>query len=568
VQASDAAGPGFALRAEGIGALPVVDHFLDRLRLAELLGGCLPAADARSKLAPAKAIGVAVRNLAIGHQPIYALGEWAASFDPRLLGLSAGEAGLLNDDRVGRALAALFDADRASLLARLVLDAVDRFGIDCSQLHNDSTSVRLSGAYRQATGERRAGKPTPAVARGHSKDHRPDLGQLVWILTVTADGAVPICHQVADGNTEDSTTHIGTWDRLTALLGRTDFRYVADCKLATRANMDHIDHHGGRFVTVCPATRAEDGAFRRWLTDHDPDWAEALSRPARRLDEPDDVYATTEAPWPSAEGYRVIWVRSTAKLDRDAESRRARVAAGIAALDALNTRLASPKTRIKTALAAEAAAAAALEQAGASRFIDVRVEEVLEERFRQERRGRPGADTRYRRLTRTRHRLRFAVREDVVAADARSDGCFPLITNERETPAAELLAAYKYQPNLERRHAQLKGTQLVAPVFLHDAARIEGLLCCHFIALLVQALIEREIRAAMADRGLGELSLYPEDRACPAPSARRILAIFSGLARHHLLDAQGRHVQTFPPELTKLQLLVLDLLGVPEQTYR
>jgi hypothetical protein len=73
---------------------------------------------------------------------------------------------------------------------------------------------------------------------------------------------------------------------------------------------------------------------------------------------------------------------------------------------------------------------------------------------------------------------------------------------------AQLLTAYKYQPNLEKRNAQLKGTQLVAPMFLRDPARIEGLLCCHFIAMLIQALIERTIRTAMADRGLTELSLY------------------------------------------------------------
>jgi len=91
-----------------------------------------------------------------------------------------------------------------------------------------------------------------AAARGHSKDHRPDLLQLVWILTVAADGAVPIAHRLESGNTEDSTTHIATWDSLCALLGRNDFLYVADCKLATRENMEHIDKGGGRFVSVLP----------------------------------------------------------------------------------------------------------------------------------------------------------------------------------------------------------------------------------------------------------------------------------------------------------------------------
>ncbi len=128
---------------------------------------------------------------------------------------------------------------------------------------------------------------------------------------------------------------------------------------------------------------------------------------------------------------------------------------------------------------------------------------------------------------------------------------------------AELLVAYKYQPNLEKRHAQLKGTQLVAPMFLRDPARIEGLLCCHFIAMLVQALIERQIRAAMAERGLTELSLYPEDRGCAAPTTARILEIFTGLARHHLHDRDSRLIKTFQPELTDLQRQVLDLLDIP-----
>jgi transposase len=79
----------------------------------------------------------------------------------------------------------------------------------------------------------------------HSKDHRPDLKQLVWILTVTADGAVPIAFRVADGNTADVTTHIDTWDALVALTGEVDFLYVADSKLATFDNVAHIHTRGG-----------------------------------------------------------------------------------------------------------------------------------------------------------------------------------------------------------------------------------------------------------------------------------------------------------------------------------
>ena len=556
----------FELEGEVLGALPVINHFLDRLGLEELLETYLPHDDRRLKLAPAKAIGVVVRNLVIGHEPVYALGEWATPFDPVLLGLAPGEVGLLNDDRVGRTLARLFDADRASLFTTLVLNVVDNFNVDVSQLHNDSTSVSLQGVYRTANGGARGNKTTPVIARGHSKDHRPDLKQLVWILTVTADGAIPVAHRVAAGNTEDSTTHIETWDHLAGLFATTDFCYVADSKLATRPNMDHIDGRGGRFISVLARTRREDKQFRDWVVDHEPDWTEARRRPARRRDDPDDVFDTTEAPWPSVEGYRVIWVRSSSKIDRDADSRTQRIAAGCAALDDLNERLASPRTRIKTPVAVQQAASAALGAASASRWITFNVEETTKENFRQESRGRPSNQTRYRRSVKTRHHLAYSVRDDLVAHDAASDGCFPLITNDTDRTDAEILAAYKHQPHLERRYSQLKGTQHIAPMFLKDPARIEGLFACHFIALLVGALIERQIRDAMDIAGITELSLYPEDRGCAAPSAARIIQIFHGLSRHHL-TRDGQHVQTFEPELGTLQHQILDLLNIPPTTY-
>jgi transposase len=557
----------FTLVTRQLGPLPVVNHFLDRLGLHRLLDEYLPADDRRLRLVPAAAVGVVVRNLVLAREPVYGLERWAAPFEPSLLGLAEEEVGLLNDDRVGRMLARLFDADRASLLTRLLLDAIETFDIDTSRLHTDTTSIRFAGAYPGADGRPRGGKPTPAILRGHSKDHRPDLKQLVWSLTVSSDGAVPVCHRVADGNTNDDVLHVPTWDHLVEMLGRTDFLYVADCKLCSREAMGHIDRLGGRFLTVLPASRAEDAQFRDWLVDHDPGWVEACRRPGRRQADPDQVWWTATPPWPSAEGYRIVWVRSSSKIDRDAEARRDRIARGIAALDQLNTRLASPKTRIKTTVAVEQAATAALEQAVANQWITFHVTEQVEETIRQEKRGRPGKNTRYRKLTRTHHRVAFTVREDTLARDAASDGCYPLISNDRQTTEPELLAAYKWQPNLEKRHGQLKGTQLVAPVFLHHPARIEGLLCCHFIALLVHALIEREIRRAMAERGIRQLPVYPEDRGSTAPTAARVLDTLTGLARHHLIDEQGKRVQTFQPELNPLQRLILDLLDIPEAAY-
>ena len=223
--------------------------FYDRLGIDRLLEAHVPG-DGRLRVSPAAALGVVVRNLVMRHAPVYALGEWAGRYDPSAVGLAGDDLAALNDDRIGRMLARLFDADRASLLTRLVLDTVESFELDLSRLHNDSTSIKLCGAYDTADGQTRGGKPTPAVKHGFSKDHRPDLKQLVWMLTVTADGAVPIAFRVADGNTADVTTHIDTWDALVALTGEVGFLYVADAKLATFDNCRHIHTCGGRFLSV------------------------------------------------------------------------------------------------------------------------------------------------------------------------------------------------------------------------------------------------------------------------------------------------------------------------------
>ncbi len=251
----------FELASCQLGALAVINHFLKRMDLAGVLERHLPCGDARTSLPAARAIGVLVANLCVEREPLYGLAGWAAPFEGGLLGLGAGEAELLNDDRVGRALDQLFDSDRGSLLTSLVLHAVREFGVDCSQLHNDSTSIALHGDYAAADGCERGGKPTVAAARGHSKDHRPDLKQLLLILTVSADGAVPLAHRLAAGNTNDDQTHIATWDELCALTGRCDFRLsssfggdssVGEWDLdAGAAEVDHRDQRVGGLESVC-----------------------------------------------------------------------------------------------------------------------------------------------------------------------------------------------------------------------------------------------------------------------------------------------------------------------------
>ena len=132
--------------------------------------------------------------------------EIASSADE--LGLTPEQLPALNDDRVGRALDRLFDADIPTLTLEVVAHAVREFGVELDELHNDSTTITFHGDYETADRERTLrGRLRLAVTHGHNKDHRPDLKQLLDLLTVARDGAVPVQFRVESGNATDDRSH-------------------------------------------------------------------------------------------------------------------------------------------------------------------------------------------------------------------------------------------------------------------------------------------------------------------------------------------------------------------------
>ena len=217
----------FNLRIERLGPLPLINHFIERIGLEDVLVRHLPS-DARCAVPHGRALGVLLRSLIVEREPIYRQQETVHGFADGMFGIDAEQMAHLCDDRLGRALDRLFDADRAALLTEVVLAVGLNFGVSFDELHNDSTSISVCGNYRAATGRKIRGRSAPVITYGHSKAHRPDLKQLLFILTVNTDGNIPVAFRCTDGNASDSRTHIETWNALRAVAGRADFLYVAD----------------------------------------------------------------------------------------------------------------------------------------------------------------------------------------------------------------------------------------------------------------------------------------------------------------------------------------------------
>ena len=86
-----------------------------------------------------------------------------------------------------------------------------RFGVQFDEFHNDSTSVSVCGQYGAASGRLIRGRTAPVITDGCSKDHRPDLKQQLFILTMAEDAQIPVAFRCTDGNQSHSRIHIETW---------------------------------------------------------------------------------------------------------------------------------------------------------------------------------------------------------------------------------------------------------------------------------------------------------------------------------------------------------------------
>ena len=554
-----------SLESLEVGATPLVQHFLHRLQLPQLFDRYLPVLPGRQPALPCSVtLGILVTNLLLARQPLYAIPPWVARRVPEHLGLSPDQLNSFNDDRIGRALDHLQKADRASLLTALVMHTVREFDIDLSEMHQDTTTVTFSGQYDGQDPAEKADRP-PRITFGYNKDHRPDMKQLVYGITISADGAVPIHCKTYDGNTSDDQVHTETWDFLRDIVGHADFLYVADSKLCTRENMGHIASRKGRFLTVMPRTRSEDGWFRDHLGDNDVVWQEVHREPnPRRRDGPDVVYHGVESPRRSSEGHRVLWYRSSQKAELDLQTRRTRLQRAYARLETLNS---SRRGKFRTPADALAAGQQIVQEEQAQRYLRVMTTEHVREEFRQARAGRPGPETEYRRVEIWTYTIVFEEDAETIRREALCDGLFPLMSNDESLSLAEALGKYKYQPFVEKRHEQLKNVFGVAPMWLKNVGRVASLLWLYYVVELVGALLEREVRRRMAEEEVTSLGLYPEGRPSEAPTAALVFDRLEGHRRHRLLDEQGEELRRFHDELTEPARDVLDLLEVDRAPY-
>jgi Domain of unknown function (DUF4277)/Transposase DDE domain len=483
-----------------VGPLLLVHHYLARLGLVELIDAAVPMRG-KAMLTHGEVIAALVANRLCAPAPLYDVAGWASS--AAMAELFAVPAGLLNDDRLGRALEALAPVAE-QVRGELALAAASRCSADLARLHLDMTAVRFTGGY---TG-------SALVAKGWAADRT--IGRQVKTMQVSTRAGVTVYYRPHRGASNEAPCVADTLERIRAL-APPGVVCVIDSGFGHLGRLCAADAKGLRFVVPLRA----DTGWAGWFSADVPDGLTALptlthcSRREQRL--PTEKRTTWKG---------VLRVRDIADEDT-AATHRLRIAyiwsseEAASVADARHRALSSAEDalgRIRNGLGGRHYKTKKQVDDRVAKIIGHRIAELITVTTGIDGRGKP---------TIAWHR-----NPEAVTAAAALDGLYAIATNLPDPPgrtltALDVLEVYKDQWIVEQRHRDLKQTLHVRPIFLHNDDRIHALIAIIGIALLIYGLIEADLRAALGpDTPLP--GLLPEHRDA-VPTTRAVLAAFTDL---------------------------------------
>jgi len=563
-----------------IGSGPILKALIQKMGFIPIIDSNLPADPRRVGPTHGEAVAGMVACLIQGICALYRIEQFAVE-EPVLGTLFPHyEAKAWHDDHLGDTLDAIWEFGPGALQGAVTAHLLDRFGVRVDQIHYDTTSFKVFGRYEVAD-ETVAAKETGAdgppddpvrartpvrLVRGHSKDHRPDLNQVKGGLAVSADGGVPLLWQAQDGNRADVGTYVEYWLQVKEVVGRSDFLFIGDCKLATQDNLVTIIQQQGRFLAPMPAYAGMQRQLEEWvltntvedlLPRREASGKEVWYRGFRR---PYALGTPAEQSYP-CEVHIVCNPRLRAEKQVHLERRLQKTQVFLEGL---------PKRLGKRALKSREAIAQALE-ATLKRYhtedlLTYRIVATETPRKRYRGRGRPGADASYEEVSEVHWTVEWQWLPDLIDKAILLGGYFPLITNDPTLTTARALSIYKEPYHPEQRFRWLKGAGILAPVLLKQPHRIEAFFFVVGLVLQLLTLVEREAARQIAASGKPMIGLKPNRLPDARPKTEALLHVFRHVTVTQVILAEHPAEIVMSP-LTLLQTRVLRLMGLEESVY-
>jgi hypothetical protein len=302
----------------------------------------------------------------------------------------------------------------------------------------DTTSLYFEGAGGQTLGR-----------HGYSKDHRPDLRQMILAVLLDGDGR-PVCSEMWPGNTADVTTLIPVIDRLRRRFAIARVCVVADRGMISAETLAELEAR--RLLYILGVRERTDKLVRELVLDDPAPFVPlTLTKRGKEID--------YEAKTVKLAGRRYIVCRNHQEAVKDAADRAAIVAA-----------LERQLTRGDKALV---------------------------------------GNTGYRRYLKTIRDDHFAIDPDKVEEDKRFDGIFVLRTNTDLNPL-EAMLCYKQLWTVEQTFRTAKHLFSTRPIFHKLDETIRGHVFSSFLALVLKKALEDRIAAPEVFSKAGRAGSWPE----------------------------------------------------------
>jgi len=520
--------------------LGLVAAMVDELGIVEWMDRLLPKNQEKQIVSYGQAVKAMILNgLGFNQRTLYLTPHF---FQDKPVGRLLGEgieAQHLNDDLLGRTLDAIFQYGPTVLYSQLAVQSVFRLGLLCRFGHLDATSFHVDGRYNSDAAPEEESSVIH-MTRGYSRDHRPDLNQVVVQLISERQAGIPLLMEPLSGNNSDKDSFRETVKAHVSQLNReVGLEYlIADSALYTSETLGEMQ--GFYWITRVPETL---NLAQFLIQATAPELTK--NREQSNFISLGAVYAGTRQRWVivySPEAYqRAIKTVSKAALQQ--------TSAELKAFEHLCRQTFSCETDARNALS---------ELEKKLKYTNVSESRII----RQPRYCGPGRPAQSKVPDYQTYRIEggLASRLELHQQRLQRKSCFILATNQQDLEALsneELIKAYKDQQKVERGFRFLKDPLFMAStLFLKSPERIMALMMVMTLCLLVYAALEHRIRQSL----IQAQQTFPNQvgQMISNPTARWVFQFFSGI---HVLIIE--HMQTLILGINQYHWLLLKLLGEP-----
>jgi len=521
------------------GAAPLIAAYCREIDLPQITNNVVRWDEKQWNVTPGDLLMAMVINLLVDRAPLYRISNFYINRDLDILfGKDKMTLSALNDRHFGTLLDRIYEAGPESLYHTLTAAAITTHDVDVSQLHSDTTSKAVQGAYDTDDG-------SINITYGHSKDNRPDLKQFLYGLIV-AEG-VPISAKVMDGNTSDKTWNKEIITELANIFPQTiakDMLYIADSAMVTKDALQKLMNQAVKFISRLPSTyKLVDALKEQALLANN--WDQIGTFSANNNAAEYKVWETTETLYDHE--YRFVVVHSSALAAKKAKTMDRTLAKEKISLAKQCQKL-SERT-----FACEADAIAELSkfekaQNKALHTLLGRVYSITQSIKRQGR-GRPPIDYVPKQETVWCIDCQVGkVKQDVVNTQLEKSSMFILITNQLDHTTlntAEILEKYKAQNSVEIRFRWLKDPTIVKQIWLETPKRVMALGFVFLISLLIYCLLERKVRQNLAEESK-PIRLHG-NRITKKPTGVAFLQLFTDIVTVISIDENNNYIRGLPP---------------------